>query len=126
METLVPTGGGGNQYRDVDFLCFSCGESWVEGMIRVCGNWRAVVVIDDRATTQQEVAILNVFTGKLGGPVADVVKLIGEVVSVERAPITFEAEKGAGTLKIGQAVDGVMVPYVSPITGEVINENTPT
>ncbi len=82
------------------------------------GNWRAVVVIDDRATPQQEEAILNVFTGKLGGPVADVVKLIGEVVSVERAPITFEADKGAGTLKIGQAVEGVMVPYVSPITGE--------
>lgn len=82
------------------------------------GNWRAVVVMDERATPQQEEAILNVFTGKLGGPVADVVKLIGEVVTVERAPITFEADKGAGTLKIGQAVDGVMIPYVSPHTGE--------
>ena len=30
------------------------------------------------------------FTGQLGGPVADIVKLIGEVVAVERAPITFD------------------------------------
>ena len=82
------------------------------------GNWRAVVVMDERATPQQEEAILNVFTGKLGGPVADVVKLIGEVVAVERAPITFEADKGKGMLKIGQAVDAEMVPYVSPRTGE--------
>ncbi len=82
------------------------------------GNWRAVVVMDERATPQQEEAILKVFTGQLGGPVADVVKLIGEVVAVERAPITFEADKGKGTLKIGQAVDAEMVPYVSPHTGE--------
>ena len=82
------------------------------------GNWRAYVVMDDKATAEQEEAILNVFTGKLGGPVADVVKLIGEVVSVERAPITFEADNGKGLLKIGEAVDAVMVPYVSPHTGE--------
>ena len=78
------------------------------------GNWRVVVVVDDKATPQQEEAILNVYTGKLGGPVADIVKLIGEVVAVERAPITFEAEKGKGTLKMGQAVDAVMEPYLNP------------
>ena len=78
------------------------------------GDWRVVVVVDDKATPQQEEAILNVYTGKLGGPVADIVKLIGEVVAVERAPITFEAEKGKGTLKMGQAVDAVMEPYLNP------------
>lgn len=82
------------------------------------GNWRAVAVVDERATPEQEEAILNVFTGKLGGPVADIVKLIGEVVAVERAPILFEADKGKGRLKIGESVDAVMVPYESPHTGE--------
>ena len=75
------------------------------------GNWRVIVVVDDKASPQQEEAILSVYTGKQGGPVADIVKLIGEVVAVERAPITFEADKGAGVLKIGQAVDANMVPY---------------
>ena len=74
--------------------------------------------MDERATPRREEAILKVFTGQLGGPVADIVKLIGEVVAVEQAPITFEADKGKGILKIGQAVDAQMVPYVSPHTGE--------
>ena len=51
------------------------------------------------------------YTGNQGGPVADIVRMIGEVVGVERAPITFHIDKGKGTLKIGEAVDAEMVPY---------------
>jgi hypothetical protein len=68
------------------------------------GNWRAVVFVDEKASPQQEEAILNAFTGKLGGPIAEFANLIGEVVAVERAPITFEVEKGKGRLRIGSAV----------------------
>ena len=75
------------------------------------GNWRVVVVVDDKSSQQQEDAILSVYTGQQGGPVADIVKLIGEVVAVERAPITYHADKGKGMLKMGQAVDAEMVPY---------------
>jgi hypothetical protein len=32
-------------------------------------------------------ALLKVYTGKLGGPIADIAKLVGEVVAVERVPI---------------------------------------
>jgi len=55
------------------------------------GNWRVGVVVDDKATPQQQEALLNVWTGKLGGPVADLAKLFGEVVTVQRAPtrLTF-------------------------------------
>ena len=53
------------------------------------GNWRAVVHIDQRATKQQEEALLSVYTGKQGGPIADLVQLIGEVVAVERSPDHF-------------------------------------
>jgi hypothetical protein len=76
------------------------------------GNWRAAIYIDDRATKPQEEAILKVYTGKLGGPVADLVKLIGEVVSVERAPITFDVEGGKGTLKIGEVGYAELEPYL--------------
>ena len=78
------------------------------------GNWRVVVVMDEKATIQQEEAILSVYTGKQGGPVADIVKLIGEVVGVERAPISFQADNGKKSLKIGQSVDAVMEPYLNP------------
>ena len=50
------------------------------------------------------------FTGKLGGPVADVAALIGEVVGVERVPITFTVQQGKGTLIIGQRVQAELVP----------------
>jgi hypothetical protein len=75
------------------------------------GNWRAVVFLDDRASSQQEEAILDVFTGKLGGPVADFAALVGEVVGVERVPVTFEVEEGKGRLRLGSAVTADLEPF---------------
>ncbi len=77
------------------------------------GNWRAAIYIDDGTSDAQQEALLNVFTGKLGGPIADVAGLIGEVVGVERAPITFIAEAGKGSLKIGEIASAEMEPYVT-------------
>ncbi len=65
------------------------------------GNWKVVLYVDDEATPEQQDALVNVFSGKLGGPLADVAQLIGEVVAVERAPITFTVAEGKGTLRIG-------------------------
>jgi hypothetical protein len=75
------------------------------------GNWKAAVYVSDNATKQQEEAILKVYTGKLGGPIADLVKLIGEVVSVERVPIRFEVREGKGTIKVGDAAYAELEPY---------------
>jgi len=83
----------------------------------LAGNWRAVAYVDDKASPAQEEAILATYTGQKGGPVADLAQLIGEVVGVERAPITFAVEKGHGTLRIGTAVDAEMEPLVGA-TGE--------
>lgn len=81
------------------------------------GNWRAAAFIDEKATKEQEEAILGVYTGKKGGPVADLAQLIGEVVSVERVPITFTYVKGKGGLKVGSAIDAEMEPFEGA-TGE--------
>jgi hypothetical protein len=81
------------------------------------GNWRVVVYLDDQTTPQQEEALLGVWTGKLGGPVADLAQLVGEVVAVERAPMTFEVQGGKGVLKIGQAINAEMAPFQGA-TGE--------
>jgi len=77
------------------------------------GNWRAAVYIDDGASKDQEGALLNVFTGKLGGAIADVAKLIGEVVGVERVSIAFTAKGGKGSLKIGEVANAQMEPYLT-------------
>jgi hypothetical protein len=77
------------------------------------GNWRAAVYLDDKVSPAQEEAILNVYTGKLGGPVGELVKLIGEVVSVEKVPITFDVQGGKGTIKLGTAGYAELEPYKS-------------
>lgn len=83
----------------------------------LAGNWRAVVFVDDKATPAQEEALLATYTGRKGGPVAALAQLIGEVVGVERAPITFDMAKGKGILRIGTAVDAQMEAFEGA-TGE--------
>lgn len=78
------------------------------------GQWRAVAFMDDRATPAQQEAILGVFTGKKGGPVADLAQLVGEVVGVERVPISFDVEKGHGRLQMGKDVEADIEGFKGP------------
>lgn len=87
------------------------------------GNWKALVVVDDNASPEQQEAMLSVFTGQLGGPIADLAALIGEVVAVERAPIHYTIEGGKGQIKVGEFAEATMEPYQGA-TGKstVLNE----
>ena len=76
------------------------------------GNFRVIVFVDDRATPQQEQALTQAFSGKLGGPLADFAQLFGEVVGVQRSPITFAVEQGKGHLQIGTDIDAELEPYL--------------
>ncbi len=75
-------------------------------------SWKAVVFVDERASSEQEGVLIKLFTGQLGGPVADLAGLIGEVVAVERSPIAFTVEGGKGRLSIGTMVEAEMAPFV--------------
>jgi hypothetical protein len=88
----------------------------------LAGNWRIAVFVDDKASPKQQEAILNAWTGKLGGPLADLSKLVGEVAAVERVPITFNVEEGKGRLRIGTAAEATMSPYIGP-SGKVTTLN---
>jgi hypothetical protein len=78
------------------------------------GNWRVLAIVDDQATPRQQEGILKVWTGQLGGPVADLAKLVGEVVGVECLPITFTVEGGRGRVKVGTLADAEMAPMLGP------------
>jgi len=80
----------------------------------LAGNWRAVWFISQEADDDQFQAIEDLFAGRLGGPLADLAALFGEVLAVKRAPITHETREGKGTLSIGDVVHGEMEPYRSP------------
>ena len=75
------------------------------------GNWRVVAFVSDTATPEQKQAILAAHTGQLGGPLADLSQLVGEVVGVYDAPIHFDMKDGRGTMRVGAAVALEMEPY---------------
>jgi hypothetical protein len=80
------------------------------------GNWRLVLAIDDDASAEQQDALVQVWTGKAGGPVADLAQLFGEIIAVERTPIAYTVIEGKGTLRIGEGaaplVDAEMTSYL--------------
>ena len=81
------------------------------------GNWRARVYVDHEATPEQKDAMLSVWTGQLGGPLADLAGLISEVIAVEQVPITFEVKGVDGVIKIGSSVEAALKPFQGA-TGE--------
>ena len=83
----------------------------IPGNVLTPGSWRVVLILDDGATEEQRQAILDAFTGKLGGPLADLAGLVGEVAAVEKAPITHEVVGGVGTLRVPGFIEAEMAPY---------------
>lgn len=85
------------------------------------GDHKVAMFVDENASEAQERALLRAWRGELGGPLADLAGLVGEVVAVERAQIVFTVEEGKGTLKIGSGmtpvVEATMASYVGA-TGE--------
>lgn len=82
------------------------------------GKWKAVVYVDDRCSNEQQDALLQVFTGQLGGAIADLAALIGDVLAVERVPITCTVQEGEGLLKFSDVAEARMAPFKGA-TGEV-------
>ena len=81
----------------------------------LAGNWEIVALVDDRATEEQRQALLDAFTGKLGGPLGDLWQaLIGEVKGVEVVPISHEVAGGSGVLRVPGLVETEMEPYRGP------------
>src|SRR3954464_12078443 len=69
------------------------------------GNWKLGVFVDEQATEDQVEKLVGVFSGELGGPMAALAPLIGEMLGVERAPIEGTDDGVRHTVKIGDAVD---------------------
>jgi hypothetical protein len=88
------------------------------------GNWTVAVYVDDKSSPQQEAAIIKVWTGKAGGPVAEIAKLIGTVVSVERAPINFDVRGGRGTITVGSVAYAELEPFQGPSGAPTTLTNT--
>jgi len=69
------------------------------------GNWRLGLFIDDEATDEQAGKLAQVFSGQLGGPMAGLAPLVGEVLGVERAPIEVRDEGLRHSVRVGDVID---------------------
>ena len=69
------------------------------------GNWRLGMFVDDGTSDEQMQKLTGVFGGQMGGPMAGLAPLIGEVLGVERAPITVVEDGLRHSVRIGDAVD---------------------
>jgi hypothetical protein len=69
------------------------------------GNWRVGVFIDEEATDEQADKLGQLFTGQLGGPMAGIAPLVGEMVGVERARIAFDDDALRHRVRVGEAID---------------------
>jgi len=82
------------------------------------GGWKVTLFIDQDASDQQAAELQALYSGEKGGPIVDLLQLVGEVTSVERVPIVFEVHQGKGTLKLGDVAHAEMEPYRGP-SGDV-------
>jgi hypothetical protein len=69
------------------------------------GNWRLGVFVDERATDEQMEKLVGVFGGQLGGPMAALAPLVGEMLGVERAPIEVVHDGHRHSVRVGDAID---------------------
>lgn len=69
------------------------------------GNWRLGVYIDDEATEGQFDKLVQVFSGQLGGPMAGLAPLVGEMLGVKRAAIEVRDDGLVHSVRVGNEID---------------------
>ena len=69
------------------------------------GNWRLGLFVDERATDEQMNKLVDVFSGQLGGPMAGLIPLVGEILGVERAQIEVDHDGLRHSVRVRDAID---------------------
>src|SRR3954447_10946400 len=69
------------------------------------GNWRLGVFVDEQASEEQADKLVKVFTGQLGGPMAGLAPLVGEMLGVERARIEVQDDGLRHSVRVGDVID---------------------
>lgn len=68
------------------------------------GDWKVALYLDERATPEQSEALGAVFSGGAGGHLAAVAPLVGEIVGVGPASISFDRSGGAMKATVGDVL----------------------
>jgi len=96
----------------------------IPGNILTPGSWRVVMILDSAGSEAQRDALVRAFSGELGGPLADLAGLVGEVLGIETLPITHETTGGRGILRVQGVLEAEMAPYSGPDGSTTVLENS--
>jgi hypothetical protein len=69
------------------------------------GNWRLGMFVGDKANEDQFNKLVGVFSGQLGGPMAALGPLVGEVLGMERAQIEVVHDGSRHSVRVGEVID---------------------
>ena len=69
------------------------------------GNWKMGLILDDGASDEQAEKLGAVFSGQMGGPMAGLAPLIGDMLGVEQAPIDYSDDGLKHSVRIGSEID---------------------
>jgi len=78
--------------------------------IMASGNQKMALYIDERATPEQHDALVAIFSGKAGGPLARLQTLVTEFLGVKRVPITYTIAGHLHSVAIPEIVDVAVEP----------------
>jgi hypothetical protein len=84
------------------------------------GNWSVGVILDDRATADQQQAITAIASGQAGGPMAPLSPLIGTFLGAMATPIHYQKNG----MQRSVAIPGVLDQAVEGVKG-ALNPNEP-
>ena len=78
------------------------------------GTWRVGMFMDERAGNEQAEKLAGIFSGQMGGPLANIVPLISENLGMEVAPIEYIDDGLRHRFKVGDTIDVEIEDLVSP------------
>ncbi len=79
------------------------------------GGWKVGVLMDSAASAGQTEALGAVFGGQLGGPMAGLAPLIGEMAGMESLEMAYADDGRRHQVRIGSAVEMSVEDFVSPL-----------
>ena len=79
------------------------------------GNWSVGVIVDERATAEQQKVLVEIARGQAGGPMEPMLALTTEFLGVEAKPIHFNQDGMKWSVSIPELVDQAAEGMPSPV-----------
>jgi hypothetical protein len=84
------------------------------------GNWKVGIVVNEDVSDEQMAALETLMSGEIGGPPAMLGDLIGEMLGMERHPVSISHEGNDFQIQIGTSFDYSATIITNPMTEEPV------